>query len=122
MREEKTIVGLDLISELLTMPERIREAQKENDRAQTYFRAELAEKSVKALGQPIFPGKKSDDPMRCAANDDERKLAIEFEATNDTGNLYRGWIATNEAARELIYLENRFEVLKLIAQIQLKGF
>jgi hypothetical protein len=62
-----------LITRLLALPEMIRNEQASFDAADFTYREALARITIRAFSEPLFPGKKPEDGMRCASNDTERE-------------------------------------------------
>lgn len=105
-----------LITRLLALPQMIRIAQTSFDKADFCYREALALITIRAFSEPLFPGKKPEDGMRCASNDTEREAAIERLATTNerviTAAQHREF-----ALGDLMQLKNEFEAAKLVAQL-----
>ncbi len=105
-----------LITRLLALPEMIRAAQGDFDKADFSYREALAKVTIRAFSEPLFPGKKPEDGMRPASNDTEREAAIERLATSDSNLI----IVTQQreiTLRNLIVAKNEFDAVKLVTQL-----
>jgi hypothetical protein len=110
----------DVIKMLLAAPELIRQAQTLYDETDHLYRNKLAELSIKALSEPMFPGKKPEDGQRMASNEEERSLAVQSVCSSDVAFIR---LAQNReaAGRSLHYERNQFEAAKLVAGLLQNG-
>lgn len=105
---------------LLNMPGVIEELEKSFVERRHIYNARATELAIRALGQPLFPGKKPEDDKRIAANDTERDMAVKFSLEHDED--LRELAADLEAARRaLTCAQNRLKSYRLIARLTLAG-
>ncbi len=109
--EQKT-----LIADLLAIPTRIRELQSAVDLIDTEYESMLANLTFRAWTQPLFPGKKEGDPARPAANDDERRLAVQMLIAEDA-EFRRVASIREDAHGRLAYERNKLEAAKIIVKL-----
>lgn len=105
-----------LITRLLALPEMIRKAQADFDKTDFAYREALAKITIRAFSEPLFPGKKDGEGLRCASNDTEREAAIDRLVTTDSALI----IAAQQreiTLRNLMVVKNEFEAVKLVAQL-----
>lgn len=112
---ELTSVAMGLIS----ISEDVATAQRHYDAVKAEFDGQTVAVSIRALSAALFPGKTPDDPLRPAANDLERKLAVEM--TLQTSSLWTELRQqTEEAERNLRLARDTQENLRLVAQLMIK--
>lgn len=95
-------------------------AQQIADGARREFEGHVTALSVRALGAAVFPGKTDGDPLRVAANDQERKLAVELVCHEDQTYIELRE-AHEQAARDLALCKARQANYRIAAQLILKG-
>ena len=105
-----------LITRLLALPEMIRNEQASFDAADFTYREALARITIRAFSEPLFPGKKPEDGMRCASNDTEREAAISRLATTDS-ELMIAAQRREIMLRALMQVKNEFQAAQLVAQL-----
>ena len=105
-----------LITRLLALPEMIRNEQASFDAADFTYREALARITIRAFSEPLFPGKKPEDGMRCASNDTEREAAISRLATTDS-ELMIAAQRREIMLRALMQVKNEFEAIKYAIQL-----
>lgn len=111
---------LTLMDELAILPTRICTCQALFDDADRDYRQQLATISLCALTEPLFPGKKADEPMHAASNEKERDLAIDHAIVSD--ELFLKLEERRRAAlRNLVEAKNSFEAAKLMVQVVCRG-
>lgn len=103
---------------LLSISEDVAAAQRHYDAMRSELEGQAVAISIRALTTPLFSGK-SDEGLRPATNELERKLAIEMECHSDV--LYIELRdRTEEAERNLRLAKDTQENLRLIAQLMIK--
>lgn len=111
----------DLITSLESLPREIELAAEERDLAAVAYNAERVRLTAQALGAAMFTDK-SGQP-RPAANDTERKLAVESRISealeNKRTKLSRLALKKKRADRNLERARNQFLAAQLIAKLTL---
>lgn len=105
-----------LITRLLALPEMIRTEQASFDQADFNYRSALASITIRAFSEPLFPGKKEGEGLRCASNDTEREAAISRLATTDS-ELMIAAQRREIILRALMQVKNEFQAAQLVAQL-----
>lgn len=105
----------DVIGRLLDGPAVICEKQASFDREEREYRAQLALLTIRALSEPLFPGKEPGS-TRAASNDTERSAAVERLVNTDAHFIVQA-MNREAALRELNRARNVFEGAKLAATL-----
>lgn len=105
-----------LVAELLAIPTRIIELQSALDLINATYEPMLTTLTLLAYNEPLFPGKKDGDPLRIAANDDERKLAVQIMLQRDA-EFKRIAEVREDAQRKLAYERNKLEAFRIVVRL-----
>ena len=109
-----------VIRMLIDSPATIQTCQRSYDDADRAYKTRLVDLTLKAFAEPLFPGKKPEDGLRPASNEDERAAAVDKLCASDVQLIT--FAQQREAAlRDLIGARNQFEGGKLIAQLLCKS-
>ena len=115
-----TPAGLEgaLIPQLLALPDEIRRLQESFDAIDLEYQQAIAIGGINSLGKSHFAGK--DGTYHSAANDIERKLALDMVPT-ETDELIEQTKKRADALRALQQARNRLECARLIIQMVCRG-